>query len=309
MTDSILFVEEVNDDFLDILLSSELRRIVIRPIPSSPSDIPIDIQPTGFITLQEECILEAVFRSHYYDAFDVLNAEPLKRAIEQISPRAASKMKANLHMTVAYPGKGKVPGLSEAYTMVFKKASSAFPSVFLHIREIYVTPDQQFGVAPVAAVDTAIPFMFNNNGTPAHLTLWGNPPVEAGRSLMGKSLNLRNPFIEVTDERAAACISAKLNQIQDLQTTVYSLNRDLSKVRCHITVLENVMKRRVTILQGAVRRWMARLRRSRICRLRRLTPGQRVALTKFILRWIESYKEKRYVHFNDYYDYDDYYGW
>eukprot|EP01033_Poteriospumella_lacustris_P017771 gene17771-12731_t len=171
--------------------------------------------PTGIIQLADDCVLEARFGSGYYDAFNVIDSAPLRAAIEKVHPWAATQMKRDLHMTVSYPSKRQVPGLSEEYAQVFRYGED-FPAVKLRVREICVSDCKRFGAAVVTAVESAVLFSFDNNGTPAHLTLWGCPPVQAGLMLIGRPIVVQQPFIRVTDERKAAGVVAKLKEIEDL---------------------------------------------------------------------------------------------
>eukprot|EP01033_Poteriospumella_lacustris_P015215 gene15215-10882_t len=168
--------------------------------------------PTGIIQLADDCVLEAVFGSGYYDAFNVIDPAPLRAAIEKVHPWAATQMKRDLHMTVSYPSKRRVPGLSEEYAQVFRYGQG-FPAVKLRVREICVSDCKRFGAAVVTAVESAVLFSFDDNGTPAHLTLWGECP----ELLIGRPIMVQQPFICVTEERFAAYMAAKLKEIDDLK--------------------------------------------------------------------------------------------
>eukprot|EP01033_Poteriospumella_lacustris_P015211 gene15212-10879_t len=172
--------------------------------------------PTGIIQLADDCVLEARFGSGYYDAFNVIDPAPLRAAIEKVHPWAATQLKRDLHMTVSYPSKRRVPGLSEEYAQVFRYGQG-FPAVKLRVQEICVSDCKQFGAAVVTAVESAVLFSFDDNGTPAHLTLWGYPPVQAGLMLIGRPIVVQQPFIRVTDERKASGVAAKLKEIEDLK--------------------------------------------------------------------------------------------
>lgn len=167
-----------------------------------------DIHSFGLITLNETCVLDAYFDSNHYDSFKVKDSSALKKAIARVNTRAALYMGDDLHMTVCYPRKGVVPGLSKADAVTFANYED-FPVVQLLVNEIHVSRDGKFGTAVIAGIDSAALFKFNNNGTPAHITLWGNPPVMAGRQLIGLPLALRSPFIQVTAEQVGAGMAAK----------------------------------------------------------------------------------------------------
>ena len=206
----------------------------------------------GLVKLEAVCTLEAFFdRSAFYDAFSVQNIAPLKEAIAKINPDAAARIKTNLHMTVKYPGRGKVPGLSEEDNDLY----SSGVSVLLHITEIFVSV--AVGSAVVSGIDAPTPFTepSKSNGRPAHLTLWGNPPVMAGSVLIGKPLFLRDPFIQVTEERQMAALKVHCKKAQDLSKMVAKLTSDLAKLTFEMGIVERrnqEVEKTVGIIDGTI---------------------------------------------------------
>ena len=206
----------------------------------------------GLVKLEAVCTLEAFFdRSAFYDAFSVQNIAPLKEAIAKINPDAAARIKRNLHMTVKYPGRGKVPGLSEEDNDLY----SSGVSVLLHITEIFVSV--AVGSAVVSGIDAPTPFTepSKSNGRPAHLTLWGNPPVMAGSVLIGKPLFLRDPFIQVTEERQMAALKVHCKKAQDLSKMVAKLTSDLANLTFEMGIVERrnqEVEKTVGIIDGTI---------------------------------------------------------
>lgn len=192
-------------------------RIPAQPIAAQCLADSMSNPPTGIIQFADDCVLEAVFRCGHYDAFHVVDPAPLRTAIEKVHPWAATQMKRYLHMTVSYPSKHRVPGLSEEYAQVFRNVQY-FPAVRLIVREICVSDCKYFGAAVVTAV---VLFHFDNNGTPAHLTLWG----QCSEGLFWQPTVIQQPFISVTEERYAAGIVAKLEEIQDLNRSLENAKR------------------------------------------------------------------------------------
>jgi hypothetical protein len=241
------------------------RQALLRPAPAAlaavleASDAPppppsAGPQPLvdGLVKLEAVCTLEAFFdRSAFYDAFSVQNIAPLKEAIAKINPDAAARIKRNLHMTVKYPGRGKVPGLSEEDNDLY----SSGVSVLLHITEIFVSV--AVGSAVVSGIDAPTPFTepSKSNGRPAHLTLWGNPPVMAGSVLIGKPLFLRDPFIQVTEERQMAALKVHCKKAQDLSKMVAKLTSDLAKLTFEMGIVERrnqEVEKTVGIIDGTI---------------------------------------------------------
>eukprot|EP01031_Cornospumella_fuschlensis_P027326 gene27326-33011_t len=263
------------------------------------------IRPTGLIKLEKTCVLEAYFQGKSsFDSFVVIDSSRLREAIHEVYPEAAKSMKEDLHMTVSYPGKHKVPGLSVVNAAVYKHGYD-FPKVNLHVNEIHVSDDNKFASAVVAAIDTSIMFSFDNNGTPAHLTLWGYPPVMAGRKLLGQPLALRNPFIHVTDERVEASLAEKVKELQDLREAKEASERIAGALTRHTQVVDKLLTRWVIRVQTATRAWLARRRASRMRRMRRLTRAQRAVLGRFAKTAAARFRQRKADYYADYYgDYD-----
>jgi hypothetical protein len=233
------------------------------------------LQSGFFYKLGEVCIVEAFFTKRHYDSFVVRDSASLRTAIAKVHPATAMMMKAQLHMTVRYPSCGVVPGVSSEHHWMFE---SIGPGVLLHIAQIYVASDVASAV--VCGVDT--PHMFTvpseSNRKPAHLTLWGHPPVRGGEVLVGKSLALRNPFMQMTEERLVAALAAHTERYAGLQSRLseaqsnwFQLNTDNyhlaakarnieaenRKLEHHSEVIRGLFNSRVVRIQAQVRRFLA----------------------------------------------------
>lgn len=257
-----------------------------------------EIKLRGLIKLDTVCILDAHFRSGHYDGFHVNDSSPLKAAISKVDPKVALLMNSDLHMTVQYPSRRKVPGLSEAAAVTFSRYND-FPTVKLHVAEIHVSSDGKFASAIVHAIDTVIMFDFNNNGTPAHLTLWGYPPVMAGHQLIGLSLELRIPFIQITEDCVLEIMETKLK-----------ISNELSDLKVAFRKLDNVFSSRVMLIQSNVRKWRARQLVGNMKCMKRLSTAQRGRLVRFLKVWREGFlARQRFIDsmYDDYDSYDDYY--
>jgi len=264
----------------------------------------------GLIKLDELCVLEARFESNYYDSFKVKDSSAIKAAIEKVNPSAAIKMNRNLHMTVSYPGKQRIPGLSEADKETFAD-SSDFPTVLLQIAEIHLSRDGNFAAAVISGIDSAVMFAFNNNGTPAHLTLWGYPPVMAGQQLIGLPLALRSPFIQVTAERVAASMASKNEQIKSLKLCISKTERELLDANALIGVMHQILNRWIVCIQSNVRLWLARRLVTNLRCMNRLSSAQRSTLRRFIQKMknataTQSHRENDNDFNNFDYEYYDY---
>ena len=248
---------------LDTKMAPAALAVVLEASDAPPPPPSAGPQPLvdGLVKLEAVCTLEAFFdRSAFYDAFSVQNIAPLKEAIAKINPDAAARIKTNLHMTVKYPGRGKVPGLSEEDNDLY----SSGVSVLLHITEIFVSV--AVGSAVVSGIDAPTPFTepSKSNGRPAHLTLWGNPPVMAGSVLIGKPLFLRDPFIQVTEERLMAALKVHCKKAQDLSKMVAKLTSEMGIVKRRNQEVEKtvgiidgtISPRFVLPIQAAVRRFL-----------------------------------------------------
>ena len=289
-------------------------------------------EPELIVQLEEICTLEAVFKSGYYDSFVVRNSVPLKTAIARVCPKTASRMKTDLHMTVAYPGRGEVPGLSVGFRKLFRHLP-----VLLHVKEIYVGDD--VGSAVVFGIDAPASFTEPSvsNGRPAHLTLYGHPPVRAGSVLIGKQLALRKPFIQISEGYMQALLNMQSKFIDDLKIRQRETVRKLYEVEQHVGIIEKHMgvigamvSRPAMIIQTVLRRFLAqqlvaRIRSSIVLQAaaRRLLAQQHISrlrtkialrarLTKSqywaLLKLVQSWKTKRMMALYDYDDYyDDYY--
>jgi hypothetical protein len=113
------------------------------------------IQPVGLVRLDSICELEAHFSRNHYDGFFVRDSGPLRRAIQDVSPFCASRMKSDLHMTVRYPGIGQVPSMCKEDAEAFGQGSS-FPPVRIFIRDIYLSKDRNLAAAVVYGIDTPV---------------------------------------------------------------------------------------------------------------------------------------------------------
>jgi hypothetical protein len=258
------------------------------------------IQPVGLVRLDSICELEAHFSRNHYDGFFVRDCGPLRRAIQDVSPFCASRMKSDLHMTVRYPGVGQVPSMSKEDAEAFGQGSS-FPPVRIFIRDIYLSKDRNLAAAVVYGIDTPVAAMGNagdiNGKTPPHLTLWafGRAPVAAGQQLVGLKLETRAPFVQVTERclrdyvrNQRKTIQEKTSRISELTKEGGALKRHVTTLEAHVAVLEGLMKRKTVTAQAAVRGWLARIRSSRMRKMHTWTQVQHALLCQAVERWRES---------------------
>jgi hypothetical protein len=258
------------------------------------------IQPVGLVRLDSICELEAHFSRNHYDGFFVRDSGPLRRAIQDVSPFCASRMKSDLHMTVRYPGIGQVPSMSKEDAEAFGQGSS-FPPVRIFIRDIYLSKDRNLAAAVVYGIDTPVAAMGNagdiNGRTPPHLTLWafGRAPVAAGRQLVGLSLETRVPFVQVTENSLRGyvrnqrkTIEEKTSRISELTKEGGALKRYVTTLERHVAVLEGLIKRKTVSAQAAVRGWLTRIRASRVRKMLTWTQAQHALLCQAVERWREA---------------------
>ena len=176
-----------------------------------PSPVMARASPDTFVGMHKlpHCVgVWATFTKGHYDSF-VVDQESSNELIELIwktCPGTKAKLsKRRLHMTTKYPSGGKleIPGDTGLGSLLTGRPSPGFRGNFkiqVHITEFFISRDEHFASIPIAGIDT--PFMFTpaskRVGTPDHLTLWGYPPVQAGRTLIGRKLALREPYMQET---------------------------------------------------------------------------------------------------------------
>ena len=221
-------------------------------LPSLLDFLPAPDSEASFVELEEECTLEAVFQSGSYDSFIVLNSDPLRCAIEKVRPDVARGMKSNLHMTVSFPGRRNLAGLSTGFCDVLRRLP-----VLLFVRKIYV--GDGVGSAVVYGINAPVRFMtpMESNGRPAHLTLFGNPAEKAGRVLIGKKLELREPFIQVCPGYMEALLKAQIKFTDDLNRAQQMAFAKVRVLEQHLGVIGPILSRHVVPIQAAVRRLLA----------------------------------------------------
>jgi hypothetical protein len=269
------------------------------------------VRPIGLIRLETVCELEAKFCRNYYDCFAVCESGPLQKAIAQVSPYCASRMKKELHMTVKYPGRGVVPSMSTEDAEAFGQGSN-FPTVRIFVRDIYVSSDRHLAAAVVFGVDTAVAAMGNagdiNGRTPAHLTLWasgGRAPVAAGHQLIGKQLETREPFVQVTEYCLREHVKKQRKTIDEKISHNCTIEKENRNLKRHVAVLEQLIVRRTVTAQAVVRGWLSRNLTYRTRTMEGITKAQRKLLLQMLGRW----REWRYANsYDDYYDGGSDYG-
>ena len=144
----------------------------------------------------------------------------------------------------------------------------------LHVAEVFVSENQQLASVVINGIDTPAMFMPQSGavGTPEHLTLWGHPPVMAGRSLIGLPLTLRTPYMQVTAE----CLQNSLRlmgglldelrlQQQDSRGRFATIQSDLARekrtlraLRQHSTIVDALLISKTIRLQAMARSFFAR---------------------------------------------------
>lgn len=281
------------------------------------------IQPVGRIRLESVCELEATFRTAYYDGFFVNDSTPLQKAIANVSPFCASRMERQLHMTVRYPGRGKIPSMSDEDAEAFGQGSN-FPAIRIFVRDIYVSKGRNLAAAVVFGVDTAVAAMINvgdiNGSTPPHLTLWasgGYRPVSAGLQLVRLQLETRTPFVQATADCMRSFVKkqrdtiAKLNKIiAEKSSLVYQVTRERDMLKSHATVVDGLIVRRALLLQATVRKWLKRIRTDRWLRMQKWSAKQHSLLRQMLQQWLRRrwpwrrcYNSYGYGYLYDDYDY------
>ena len=264
----------------------------------------------GLVKLEAVCILEAFFYGNHYDSFVVRDSTPLKEAIAKVNSGAAEKMKSALHMTTKYPGIRRVQVTNREDADLFCNGTG----ILLHIKEIYI--DNRVGAAVVSGIDAPADFIepSNSNRRPAHLTLWGNPPQMAGEALIGKSLELRKPLVQVTKERLFVAMKSQCTRARDLSNKLSESTRLTWELRMEqrSLIYENkklsetvrIIDHRVLPIQLAVRQFLrrnaARQYKELLSQLG-ITDLQHKLLVRIAQRWKASHP--LYGYYDDYSDY------
>lgn len=263
------------------------------------------IRPIGLIQLHEVCVLKAQFSSRFYDCFNVKDISPLKNAILKIYPNIEKRISSDrdIHMTIRYPGYGDIPGLSQEDSGILtcdrRLDSDKLPSVLLYITEIFVSRDGQFASAVVFGIDSPILFdsPMKSNRKPAHLSLWGYPPVRNGELLIGQTIALRDPFIRITETILVDTVKTHFRNFQAVQ-------RDFYKVNDNLEVIERLLVRRVIRIQTFIRYWQSKRYVAWLFRFRSLSKYHRNVLKDFIGRWKTAFMKAKQQRYND--EYGDY---